>query len=45
MMAGKLRMEQLSVVADPWNLKGNYIKSKTALVECFKFGIVIETIY
>jgi deoxyribonuclease V len=37
--------EELSVVADPWNLKGNYIKSKTALVECFKFGFILETIY
>jgi len=35
MAARKLRIEELSVVADPWNLKGNYIKSKTALIECF----------
>ena len=49
MMARKSKIdedcEQLSVVADQWNLKlkptnlGNYIKSKTALVECLKFGI------
>ena len=39
MMARKSKIEQLSIVADQWNLKGNYIKSKTALVECFKVGI------
>jgi len=35
MMARKLMIEEMSVVADPWNLKGNYIKSKTALIKCF----------
>jgi len=34
MMARKSRIEE-----------GNYLESKTALVECFKFGIIIETIY
>ena len=49
MMARKSKIdedcEELSVVADPWNPKGNYIKSKTAPFEGFKFGVIIVTIY
>ena len=37
-MAGKSKIEELSVVADPWNLKGKSAKLKGVPLDISSFG-------